>query len=194
MYPEHNRFDHVSNLDYQLYQLAMYEVTKGRMMVLESTEDSLKLKKRTAAKFNYFKRLIQNGDCTYKYIEDTVLDKNGPFLQEGAKLSDEERFEQGLEKLMDDKEDKSSQSLGNEPLGLYEITYFSQVLKVLMEKMTEADRILFLKMSGICDTCIIAKEKEDAYDELMESDPLPLDELDDWIDEGETESDEPQSE
>jgi hypothetical protein len=72
-------FEEVSRLDDALHQLAIYEVTQGRIVVPQSYEEMIELQGKFANKFNEFKSLIKRGECTYEFIKWHVLDKNGPF-------------------------------------------------------------------------------------------------------------------
>jgi len=71
----------VMYLDHLLQQLATYEVFHGRIVIPKSPEESFELHKKMAEKFNYFKGLIQRGECTVEFIKQSVLGKNGPFPQ-----------------------------------------------------------------------------------------------------------------
>ena len=73
--------DEVIEWDHLLYQLASYEVNKGMLSIPTSPQEVIQTAKRIAYTFNYFKRLIQNGECTFEYIYNTVLLRNGPFSQ-----------------------------------------------------------------------------------------------------------------
>jgi len=74
-------FEEVFDLDDTLYKLALYEVNKGKMSILTSHEELMDVHLECAEKFNYFKDLIQSGECTLEYLKDTVLFKNGPYHQ-----------------------------------------------------------------------------------------------------------------
>ena len=74
-------FDDVTRIDKSLQFLAAYEVTGGMMVVPKSPEELTSLTVRMADKFNYFKTQIQKGECTFDFIKNTVLTKNGPFPQ-----------------------------------------------------------------------------------------------------------------
>lgn len=167
------KFENVAQLDYILYQLAMYEVTKGNMIVLDSIEDSFDLRKKTADKFNYFKKLIQNGTCSFDHIEETVLLRNGPFVQDGAGLSNEEKLNKTLDEIVE--KDKQKNDDVNFSSDLYNLTYCSQIVKVLLEKLSVADRAIFLKMAGICDKC---ENRESSMPDVQP----PCDEDEEWMD------------
>ena len=74
--------DDVFKMDQLLHQLASYEISEGRIIVPKSLEEAMELQKKTADKFNYFKTLIQSGECTMDFIKYCVLKKNGPFHKE----------------------------------------------------------------------------------------------------------------
>jgi len=74
-------FEEVIRMDENLRYLATYEVTGGKMIVPLHPEDMFDITKDIAEKFNYFKKLIQDGECTYEFIKTTVLSKNGPYIQ-----------------------------------------------------------------------------------------------------------------
>ena len=71
-------FDEIKKLDQALHQLAIYEITHGRIIIPQDIEDALALQEKSAEKFNEFKRLIQEGDCTFEFIKNMVLAQNGP--------------------------------------------------------------------------------------------------------------------
>jgi len=81
-------FDEVIRLDQDLYQLAMYEVTDGLIIMPKSHEELLAIEEKAAIKFNYFKKQIRNGECTYDFIKWNVLDKNGAFPKNKNIISD----------------------------------------------------------------------------------------------------------
>jgi hypothetical protein len=74
-------FEEIIKLDQSLQRLALYEVTGGMMVVPKSLEEQFNLELKIAKTFNYFKTMIQKGECTYDFIKWHVLDKNGPFDQ-----------------------------------------------------------------------------------------------------------------
>lgn len=74
-------FDEVMRLDQSLQFLAAYEVSGGRMIIPKSIEEMAEMNTKISEKFNYFKKLIRNGECTFEFIKTTVLAKNGPYLQ-----------------------------------------------------------------------------------------------------------------
>lgn len=74
-------FGEVSRLDDDLYQLALYAVTEGKIVVPNNKEELYALQKKIAHKFNYFKDIIHNGECSFDFIEDDILSTYGPFAQ-----------------------------------------------------------------------------------------------------------------
>ena len=85
-------FEEVANLDDALYNLAMYDVTKGRLFLPKSMDEAIDLQQNTAEKFNYFKGLIQAGECTFEFIKWDVLQRNGPFPREDSVNIDDKDF------------------------------------------------------------------------------------------------------
>ena len=79
-------FDDVMKLDQSLQYLASYEVTGGKMIVPTSAEAFAELNIKIAQKFNYFKKLIQTGECNLDFIKFQVLYKNGPYQQDRSDL------------------------------------------------------------------------------------------------------------
>ncbi|MFA5312347.1 MAG: hypothetical protein WC375_03380 [Methanomassiliicoccales archaeon] len=73
--------DEVIELDRLLFQLASYEVNRGMISIPTDVQDVILAAQQIVRTFNYFKRLIQNGECTFDYIQNTVLLRNGPFSQ-----------------------------------------------------------------------------------------------------------------
>lgn len=74
-------FDEVIRMDQELQYLASYEVTRGKIYVPKSIEEIIELNAKIAAKFNYFKGLIRSGECSFEFIKNSVLAKNGPYPQ-----------------------------------------------------------------------------------------------------------------
>ena len=72
-------FDEVMKLDQSLQYLASYELSHGKMIVPKSMEEMMELNAKIAEKFNYFKALIHSGECTFDFIKNSVLAKNGPY-------------------------------------------------------------------------------------------------------------------
>ena len=80
--PEDHLFDEIVRRDQELYSLATYEVAHGRIMVFSDPEKMMDIKTKVADKYNYFKTLIQKGECSFDFIKKTVLMKNGAVLQD----------------------------------------------------------------------------------------------------------------
>jgi len=87
-------FDVVSDIDSQIYQLAMYDVTKGKLFFIQDAEKLVELQKRVILKFNYLKAIIQRGDATLKKLRNDILKNYGPY-----KKDKEENFLDGLDSL-----------------------------------------------------------------------------------------------
>lgn len=85
-------FDETTRLDHELYRLASYEVTHGMIIVPHSLGEVVDLQEKIAKRFNYFKRLIRTGECTFEFIKRNVLQDNGPFVQEELSLDDPDYF------------------------------------------------------------------------------------------------------
>lgn len=80
--PDDYLFEEILRRDQELYSLATYDIAQGMIMVMNSPEESMKMRKRVAGKYNYFKKLIQSGECTFDFIRKTVLMNNGPVKQD----------------------------------------------------------------------------------------------------------------
>ena len=72
-------FQEVMDLDYILYQLSVYEVTHGKIVLARNIKETMRFQNKIVCQFNYFKNMIQRGSCTLEFIKSTVLKKNGPF-------------------------------------------------------------------------------------------------------------------
>jgi len=94
-------FEEVFDLDDALYKLALYEVNEGKMRIMTSHEELMDVHLECAEKFNYFKDLIQSGECTMDYLKNTVLFKNGPYHQYDP-IDTPEKLVDRLDKLDDD--------------------------------------------------------------------------------------------
>lgn len=99
---EHS-FNEVNSLDTDLYQLAFYDVTQGRLFIPKSMEDIANLHERVAKRFNYFKTTIQRGSCTFDFIQQRVLSSNGPFFQKQINPDDKD-FMDNLTACLDEEE------------------------------------------------------------------------------------------
>jgi len=67
--------------DYQLHQLAAYDVTKGFILICRTADEELKLRKEIVQRFNYFKKAIQQGEYSLLQLKDHVLSRFGPYRQ-----------------------------------------------------------------------------------------------------------------
>ena len=85
-------FDETMRLDHDIYQLASYEVAHGMIIIPRSPSELVSLLEKIAKRFNYFKRLIRTGECTFEFIKRNVLRDNGPFVQEQLSLDDPDFF------------------------------------------------------------------------------------------------------
>lgn len=97
-------FEDIMRLDQSLHQLAIYEVCEGMLVIPKSMEEVETLQDKTIKTFNFFKKMIQNGECSFDFIRRSVLNKYGPIPR--TKLPDVESPE-FLES--DDKWDKKEQ-------------------------------------------------------------------------------------
>jgi len=70
-------FDEIAKIDESLHYLATYEVTSGKMFIPKTQDEVFEFAGKIAEKFNYFKGLIQKGECTLEFIKQKVLEKNG---------------------------------------------------------------------------------------------------------------------
>jgi len=75
-------FDDVGKLDNDIYQLALYEVTKGKLALPKGMEQLAIIQEKIAQRFNYYKMVIRSGECTIEFIRHTVFAKYGPFPEE----------------------------------------------------------------------------------------------------------------
>lgn len=90
---EHS-YKEVKDLDDALYDLASYETLGGLILKPVSQEEMFDLYSRIITTFNMFKRSIQNGECTFEFIKEGVLARNGAFPRQ--KITDEEIVEQTI--------------------------------------------------------------------------------------------------
>lgn len=81
-------FEDVSYLDDQLYQLALYEATKGKLIIPRSPEQMLRLQEKVATKFNYYKDIIRSGEADMDFIAYQVLKKYGPYAQDTEEMDE----------------------------------------------------------------------------------------------------------
>jgi len=93
---EMRNFNEIMRLDKALHQLAIYDVTKGMIVIPHSLDEAMSFQDKVANRFNYFKRLIQNGECTFNFIKWSVLQENGPFIQKKLDLDDPDFINKSL--------------------------------------------------------------------------------------------------
>jgi len=103
-------FEEVSKLDNALFQLASYDVTQGLLVVPETLEGESNLARKTMSRFNYLKKLIQSGECTYEFIKNHILAKNGPFYHEELHKSIDEQVNDVIKASEETSEELNSQS------------------------------------------------------------------------------------
>ena len=105
---KHYTFNEVFELDEILYKLAMYEVTKGKIHLLQEMDKLLEVQTECVNKFNYFKDLVRSGECTIQSLKDSVLYKNGPYCQTDNDIpidNPEKLIEKMEQEETDDKQD-----------------------------------------------------------------------------------------
>lgn len=81
-------FDEALKNDKLLQYLANYEVTGGNIISPKTQEEIDELSTKIANKFNYFKKLIRDGECTLDFISENVFLKNGAFVQSKKNIDD----------------------------------------------------------------------------------------------------------
>ena len=81
-------FDEALKNDKLLQYLANYEVTGGNIIFPKTQEEIDELSTKIANKFNYFKKLIRDGECTLDFISENVFLKNGAFVQSKKNIDD----------------------------------------------------------------------------------------------------------
>jgi hypothetical protein len=74
-------FDEVNRLDNELFSIANYEITEGKLIIPKTQEEIYEIHNKIADKFNYYKQMIQSGECSLEFIKWHILDKYGPFPQ-----------------------------------------------------------------------------------------------------------------
>lgn len=82
-------FEDVIQIDDALRKLSIYEVSKGMLLLPTSMEEAFEFQQKVINKFNYFKRLIQNGSVSFEQIKCYILDQNGPFKKQRKLTIDE---------------------------------------------------------------------------------------------------------
>ena len=104
-------FNEVSQLDNDLYQLALYTVTKGKMVLPKSMPEMIDLQDKIVGKFNYYKTQIQSGECTFNFIKWSVLGKYGPYPQPKSKNNDEWSYDDITSYIREEDESKHEDAL-----------------------------------------------------------------------------------
>ena len=132
--------DDVFRIDQLLHQLASYEVTGGRIVVPSTIKEAFELQKKTAETFNYFKALIQRGECSVDFFKNKVLKKNGPFPKEPIiNIADPNL----IDKITTiDKEDKIEEKPEDGE-------FVKSLLKMFSAEMSDTEREDFLNRMGI---------------------------------------------
>jgi hypothetical protein len=88
--------EEVKQMDDYLLQLAAYDVSNGMLKIPKYIDDAIEIQNKIIKRFNYFKRLIRNGSCSFEFIEQTTLYKNGPFEQPKIDDTDPDYIEKML--------------------------------------------------------------------------------------------------
>jgi len=96
-------FDETMQIDNAIYQLASYDSSDGMIKIPGNSEETYEHQKKIADKFNYFKRLIQNGESSFSDIQKAVIMRSGPFSFNKHNLS----TEQAVDKLIEDSKSNS---------------------------------------------------------------------------------------
>ena len=110
-------------MDQLLFQLATYETTCGLAFIPEDMDQLLEINKSIAKKFNFFKRMIQNSECTLDELQQLVIAKNGPIPNEYHNLT----FDESLDKM-------SKKNLDEVPKERFDVR---DILHNLMEDIVE---------------------------------------------------------
>jgi len=85
---KNHTFKEVSEFDNDLHHLALYEVTEGKLIIPKSINHMVDIQIKIVNKFNYYKKLIHDGECTYEFIKWDVLGRFGPFPREKVNKGD----------------------------------------------------------------------------------------------------------
>lgn len=117
-------------LDKTLQYLATYAVTGGNIVYPVSQEEVDKLNIQIANKFNYFKKLIRNGECTLEFISSSILQKYGAFKQDNKHKNIDDIYNNIV---VDFFEDKKSDKKGKNKL-LNDLIDFSKKTKKKNDK------------------------------------------------------------
>lgn len=100
----------VINMDQYVMRLAAYESTQGMINMPKGIDDMIEFQKETQRQFNFFKRMIQNSECTLDELEQMVLTRHGPVPNPYRNQS----MGDALKKMAE--EPVESESNGNEPI------------------------------------------------------------------------------
>lgn len=131
-------FEEVGRMDQALQNLALYDVAHGLIFVPHSIDEAMAFQTKVAEKFNYFKRLIQNRECTFDFIRNEVLSKNGPFPK-GPAIAPDKMIDQ-IEKWAQEE----SEVENNTPQG-----YITEFLDRLLPDMSKSDKDRLVKNTGL---------------------------------------------
>jgi hypothetical protein len=126
-------FSDIRDFDNELYQLALYEITEGKIIIPKSSLQLVKLQEKVAEKFNYYKKLIQDGECTLDFIKQDVLGTYGPFPRVKNKMDYDDIAKYSEESI------SNSEDL-NKPIDM------STVLRALLNRLsaeTEANNNIY---------------------------------------------------
>lgn len=93
-------------IDQHIMQLAFYETTQGMLLNINSMEEVMKLQDKVKDNFNYFKKMIQQSECTMDELEQLVVKRHGPVVNEDKNLS----IDESLDKIV------NSPSTSNDPI------------------------------------------------------------------------------
>jgi hypothetical protein len=88
-------------LDQALYQIAAYDFARGLIMVPETADQAIDMQKGIAKRFNYFKRLIQNNEVSLLDLQQSVVERNGPFPSKTHNMTPEEAIDKVIEESME---------------------------------------------------------------------------------------------
>jgi len=100
-------------MDQLLFQLANYEATSGLAFVPGDIDEAVSIQKAIAQKFNFFKRMIQNGECTIEELQQLVIMRNGPIPHENKNKSFDESLELVLKNSQVEKDSSKSSQYPN---------------------------------------------------------------------------------
>jgi hypothetical protein len=107
--PDGPDFGEAMKMDQALYQLAAYDAAHGLIIVPSSIDEAFEFQKAIAKKFNYFKRLIQNSEMSFRELQFAVVERNGPFPHNSHNKSIDEVLNDIVE------EGKAEQTVASNP-------------------------------------------------------------------------------